>query len=59
MSMDKFGVDTQDPDAGDPDHKTADAKGDIRCPKCGALAVHEGYVILCPVHGSEPFEPRK
>ena len=40
--MEKFGVRTE---------KTA-----TKCPECGAATTREGAVLLCPVHGSEPFE---
>jgi len=26
------------------------------CPRCGAAPTRQGKVLLCPVHGSEPFE---
>lgn len=27
------------------------------CPRCGAAVEQHGHVKLCPIHGSEPFEP--
>lgn len=32
------------------------AQQDLRCPLCGARCMAEGSVILCPRHGSAPFE---
>ena len=26
------------------------------CPKCGRKVERHGNVVLCPVHGTEPFE---
>lgn len=27
------------------------------CPLCGAVPKAHGAVLLCPTHGSKPFEP--
>ena len=44
--MDKFGVET--------------TRITRVCPRCGELAIREGSVLLCPSHGSAPFElPKK
>lgn len=40
--MEKYGVETP---------KRADT-----CPRCGAPLERHGAVLLCPTHGSEPFE---
>lgn len=40
--MEKYGVET-------PDHAR-------RCPRCGETPLRQGAVLLCPIHGSEPFE---
>lgn len=48
--MEKLGVETQTP-------KTA-SEG-TPCPKCGEPAESKGPVILCPTHGSEPFEDER
>jgi len=45
--MEKYGVMT------DPEIKTA--SGRMHCPECGAVAEDHG-VLICPNHGSEPFE---
>ena len=26
------------------------------CPECGKILEHNGRVLLCPLHGSRPFE---
>ena len=47
--MDKFGVD-QSADE-NLEKKAADG-----CPLCGAKPTVHGRVLICPRHGSEPFE---
>ena len=27
-----------------------------RCPLCGAVLATHGSIVLCPTHGSKPFE---
>lgn len=29
------------------------------CPVCGRAVERHGDVVLCPVHGSEPFEKKR
>lgn len=49
--MDKYGVD----EAAKPGEKQAsDTK--THCPVCGSECTTHGRVVLCPVHGSKPFE---
>lgn len=48
--MDKFGVN----EFTDQEHlEKAAAEG---CPRCGRKPVVHGTVLICPEHGSEPFE---
>lgn len=47
--MDKFGVDETKA------AKTA-SDGSRKCPECGAELKKHGTVLLCPTHGSKPFE---
>lgn len=47
--MDKFGVHTASPEG---KHGSANA----HCPRCGKEARRVGAVLLCPEHGSAPFE---
>lgn len=35
--------------------KTAEIELDV-CPQCGARLQKHGPVVLCPIHGSKPFE---
>lgn len=51
--MKKYGVDT---DASS--QKKASDNTTYLCPKCGKKAKKEGLVVLCPEHGSEPFEEK-
>jgi hypothetical protein len=30
--------------------------GPTVCPKCGTALSKHGAIVLCPIHGSEPFE---
>jgi uncharacterized Zn finger protein (UPF0148 family) len=48
--MEKYGVDES---LGD--KKTAEMSLDV-CPVCGARLHKHGQVVLCPIHGSKPFE---
>jgi len=51
--MDKFGVDeTVDTSA----MEKAAAEG---CPECGAPVARHGNVLVCPKHGTAPFEKKK
>lgn len=50
--MEKYGVETHLPG-----EKQASAQDTPKkCPLCGSLLVKHGQVVLCPKHGSEPFE---
>lgn len=51
--MDKFAVDESvDQDA----MEKAASEG---CPLCGAKCERHGNTLLCPTHGSEPFEKKQ
>lgn len=55
MSMDKYGVDTEDP----PITKLGEKAGQLTaatCPHCGQRATGEGGVLRCPTHGTAPWE---
>lgn len=49
--MDKFGVDES--------QTTQTKQAQQGCPSCGAKPERHGRVLLCPKHGSEPFEQKK
>jgi nucleoid DNA-binding protein len=51
-TMEKYGVDEN---VGEDLEKKAAAG----CPVCGKKPVRQGNVLLCPDHGSEPFETKK
>jgi len=53
MSLEKYGVD-ENVDGEDLEKKAAEG-----CPKCGAKPVRHGKLLMCPTHGSEPFEQPK
>lgn len=48
-AMDKFGVQEDLPE-------DLEKKAAAGCPVCGATPVRHGNVLMCPTHGSEPFE---
>lgn len=49
--MEKYGVDET------PRVNTKLGETDLdRCPHCGAVLREHGSIVLCPIHGSEPFE---
>jgi hypothetical protein len=50
--MDKYGVDQTSGLDPEQQEKQA-AKG---CPECGASLTKHGHILICPTHGSEPFE---
>jgi uncharacterized Zn finger protein (UPF0148 family) len=50
--MDKYAVDEGSPNF----EKFANAGGELICPVCQRKATKHGTVLVCPVHGSEPFE---
>lgn len=49
--MDKYGV-----DEGIEDSELLEKKAAAGCPECGATPARQGSVLLCPTHGTEPFE---
>lgn len=49
--MEKYGVD----ESPGPGKKLGDTDLD-HCPLCGAGLRKHGSLVLCPTHGSEPFE---
>ena len=49
--MEKYGVD----ESRDITRKVGTAKP-TTCPECGAQVTRHGSVVLCPTHGSKPFE---
>ncbi len=52
--MEKLGVDEQIDEQEELEKKAAHG-----CPECGAKVIRNGKVLLCPTHGSEPFERSK
>lgn len=51
MSMDKYGVDEG------VEQESLEKKASDGCPVCGRKdLLRNGNVLLCPEHGSEPFE---
>lgn len=48
--MDKFGVDEGI------DQETLEKAASEGCPECGAELIKEGSLLICPKHGTEPFE---
>lgn len=51
--MDKLGVDEG------VDQEELEKKAASGCPTCGKTPIRQGNVLLCPEHGSEPFEQEK
>jgi hypothetical protein len=49
--MEKYGVDEKVGDQEALEKKAADG-----CPICGKTPVRQGNVLLCPEHGTEPWE---
>lgn len=49
--MEKYGV-----DEGMSDQEALEKKAAQGCPKCGRKPVVHGKTLMCPEHGSEPFE---
>jgi uncharacterized Zn finger protein (UPF0148 family) len=52
--MDKLGVD----ETSGLDQRELEKRAAKGCPECGRGLVKHGSVLLCPEHGSEPFEGR-
>lgn len=50
--MEKYGVD----ESADERLEKQASEG---CPACGKKPVRHGRVLMCPEHGSEPFEANK
>jgi uncharacterized Zn finger protein (UPF0148 family) len=50
--MDKFGVDQ----TSGLDQERLEKRAAKGCPACGKELIKHGSVLLCPIHGSEPFE---
>lgn len=51
MSMEKYAVDET------VDQKTLEKRASEGCPFCGRKdLIKQGSVLLCPTHGSEPWE---
>jgi len=48
--MEKFGVDENAKPV------VKQASTDVTCPWCGSQCKSHGNVVLCPTHGSKPFE---
>ena len=51
--MEKLGVQE------DVDQESLEKKASDGCPVCGKTPVRQGNILLCPVHGSEPWEGQK
>ena len=51
--MEKLGVQE------DVDQESLEKKASDDCPVCGKTPVRQGHILLCPVHGSEPWEGQK
>jgi uncharacterized Zn finger protein (UPF0148 family) len=51
--MEKFGVDESK------NQERLEKMASQGCPECGAKLEKHGSVILCPTHGSKPFEEVK
>jgi hypothetical protein len=50
MIMEKYGVDES------ADQDKLEKQAAEGCPICGRKPEKHGKVLMCPVHGSEPFE---
>jgi hypothetical protein len=48
--MEKYGVDESTP------QEELEKKAAQGCPECGATPTRHGNTLICPTHGSEPFE---
>jgi hypothetical protein len=58
--MNKYGVD-QDIMQEEDEKFASEVSATIKnlCPECGAICEKHGKVLLCPTHGSAPFEKEK
>lgn len=52
-SMEKFGVDEG------VDQEALEKKAAQGCPICGAKVQRHGTVLMCPTHGTEPWEDNR
>lgn len=52
--MEKYGVDTSVED-----QEALEKKANAGCPECGQKLARQGAVLLCPTHGTEPFEKKE
>lgn len=50
--LEKYGVDEGT------DQEALEKKASEGCPVCGTTPIRNGKTLLCPVHGTEPFETR-
>jgi predicted RNA-binding Zn-ribbon protein involved in translation (DUF1610 family) len=50
-TMEKYGV-----DEGAPDQDQLEKASAQGCPECGAKCSRHGNTLICPTHGSAPFE---
>jgi hypothetical protein len=53
IDMDKYAVDEST------DQEALEKRAAKGCPKCGAEPEKHGKVLMCPTHGTEPFESNK
>lgn len=51
--MTKYGV-----DEGHPEQEELEKMAAEGCPLCGKKPIRQGAILLCPSHGTEPFERR-
>jgi len=51
QDMEKYGV-----DEGVEDQEALEKKAAAGCPICGKKPARQGTILLCPDHGTEPFE---
>lgn len=51
-AMDKYAVDE------DVDQEDLEKKANDGCPECGRKVEKHGRTLMCPVHGTEPFESK-
>jgi hypothetical protein len=52
-AMDKFGVDEG------VNQEELEKRASEGCPVCGKKPIRQGNVLLCPDHGSEPWENKE
>lgn len=53
--MQKYGVDESLTET----QEALEKRAQQGCPECGAKLVKHGSVLMCPKHGTEPFEKEK